>query len=242
MTTTTVSGIDDHILERVRALLAKAESSCFAEEADAFTAKAQALMARHSIEEAMVSGRSAGAADGPAGHEIDIPDPYAASKFQLLSQVAAANRCQAVYDPRARRATVVGFTSDRMATDALYTSLLVQGSTELGREGSVIDARGVNRTRSFRNAFWAGFAFRVGQRLAESARGAETDIVRERGDGVLPVLARRSEDVDVAVHQLFPRLRRMRTSVTNAAGFEAGDAAGKRAALRAHRQVRPSST
>ncbi len=242
MDTSTVSAIDDRILERVRALLAKAESTDFADESDAFTAKAQELMARHSIEEAMVGDAASGAGGGPDATSITVPDPYAASKFQLLSQVARANRCQAVYDSRARVATIVGYPTERAATEALYTSLLVQGTTELRRAGSVIDARGVNRTRSFRNAFWAGFAFRIGQRLAEAARRAETDMVSERGSAVLPVLARRAEDVDLAVHRLFPRLRRLRTSVSNAAGFHAGDAAAQRASLHPPRQVPPPAT
>jgi hypothetical protein len=238
MSTSTVQGIDDRILERVRALLAKAESTDFADEADAFTSKAQELMARHSIEEAMVGAAVSGVGGGPDGVAITVPDPYAASKFQLLNQVARANRCQAVYDSLAKVATVVGYAPDRAATEALYTSLLVQGSSELRREGSVVDAGGVNRTRSFRNAFWAGFAFRIGQRLADATHRAEADIVSERGNAVLPVLARRADDVDVAV----PRLRRLRTSVTNAAGFHAGDAAAQRASLDPPRQVpRPTA-
>ncbi len=242
MTTGTVHDIDERILERVRALLAKAESTDFADEADAFTAKAQELMARHSIEEAMVGDAAPGVGAGPDGMAITVPDPYAASKFQLLNQVARANRCQAVYDSGAKVATVVGYGPDRAATEALYTSLLVQGTAELRREGSVVDARGVNRTRSFRNAFWAGFAFRIGQRLVEATRRAEADVVGERGHAVVPVLARRADDVDAAVHRLFPRLRRMRTSVTNAAGFHAGDAAGQRASLEPPPQVpRPTT-
>ncbi|HET8683001.1 MAG TPA: DUF2786 domain-containing protein, partial [Micromonosporaceae bacterium] len=46
---------DPRQLDRVRALLAKAESTTFAEEAEAYTAKAQELMARHSIDYALLS-------------------------------------------------------------------------------------------------------------------------------------------------------------------------------------------
>ena len=42
------------MLARIRALLAKAEATTFVEEADAFTAKAQELMARHAIDAAAV--------------------------------------------------------------------------------------------------------------------------------------------------------------------------------------------
>jgi len=46
---------DDPILNRVRALLAQAESTNFEAEAETFTAKAQELMTRHAIDMAMVA-------------------------------------------------------------------------------------------------------------------------------------------------------------------------------------------
>src|SRR5438045_2689314 len=48
------AGIDDRMLAKVRALLAKAESTEFTDEADALTAKAQELMTRYSIDRALV--------------------------------------------------------------------------------------------------------------------------------------------------------------------------------------------
>ncbi|RST20878.1 bifunctional 3'-5' exonuclease/DNA polymerase [Streptomyces sp. WAC04770] len=52
------------MLTRIRALLAKAEATGFPEEAEALTAKAQELMARHSIDEALLAARSH-STDGP---------------------------------------------------------------------------------------------------------------------------------------------------------------------------------
>ncbi|MFD0330099.1 DUF2786 domain-containing protein [Streptacidiphilus monticola] len=52
------------MLGRIRALLAKAESTDFPEEAEALSAKAQELMARHSIDAALLSARS-GRAETP---------------------------------------------------------------------------------------------------------------------------------------------------------------------------------
>ena len=65
--------IDPKMLSRVRALLAKAESTEFAEEADAFTEKAQQLMARYSIDVAMVAAASAGASIGSTAVYSRIP-------------------------------------------------------------------------------------------------------------------------------------------------------------------------
>ncbi|MHB1912906.1 MAG: DUF2786 domain-containing protein, partial [Acidimicrobiales bacterium] len=53
-------GVDERLLTRVRGLLAKAESSGFPEEAEACLAKAQALMARHSLDRMVVESRAGG--------------------------------------------------------------------------------------------------------------------------------------------------------------------------------------
>ena len=96
-------------LDDVRALLAKAEASTFAEEAEAFSSKAQELMARYAIERAMLEGL---VGDGdPVTTEIRIPDPYASAKFALLSAVSQPNRCRALYD-RERRVGIVGILAE----------------------------------------------------------------------------------------------------------------------------------
>ena len=51
--------IDERILSRVRMLLAKAESTTFEAEAETFTAGAQSLMARHSIDAAVLAAADA---------------------------------------------------------------------------------------------------------------------------------------------------------------------------------------
>lgn len=49
---------EPRMLTRIRALLAKAEATGFPEEAEALTTKAQELMARHSIDEALLAART----------------------------------------------------------------------------------------------------------------------------------------------------------------------------------------
>ncbi len=60
---------DDKILLKVRALLAKAESTDFSEEAEAFTAGAQKLMARHSIDYALLAHQT-GQHQAPVGPRL----------------------------------------------------------------------------------------------------------------------------------------------------------------------------
>ena len=93
------------VLEKVRALLAKAESTEFAEEAAAFTAKAQAIMAAHSITLAMLEGASPD--DGPASLRIVQEAPYASQKSTLLSAIARPNQCRVVWDSRDRSSLAI---------------------------------------------------------------------------------------------------------------------------------------
>ena len=55
--------------------------------------------------------------------------------------------------------------------------------------------------------------------------------MREHGDALLPVLARREDAVDEAVRDTFPHLRSMRVTASDPAGYAAGHAAADRARL-----------
>ena len=226
--------IDDpeqaRMLEKVRALLAKAESTTFEEEAEAFTAKAQELMARYAIDAAIVD---AGASDLPeaGGIRIGIDEPYATPKAVLLGRIAIANRCRSVWSDGLGLATVFGSHGDLRAVEVLYTSLLVQAVTAMQRAGSQVDVAGRSRTRSFRHAFLLAFADRIGERLEEAGRAAERAATEEVGGSFLPVLASRAEAAERARDAAFPRRSKMRTSLSNVAGYRAGRAAADTASL-----------
>jgi hypothetical protein len=212
------------MLEKVRALLAKAEASTYAEEAEAFSAKAQELMARYSIERALVEGiTNSGDAERV---EISIDNPYAKAKFTLLDAVASPNRCQAIYRSSTKTGFVVGFRGDLETVELLYTSLLLQATGLMTSSGPSIDPWGTNRTKSFRNAFLQGFAHSIGSRFEENRRMAEAEAATEAGTNALPVLAERQSVVDNKMHELFPSLGTLRTSMSNGAGVHAGMRAG----------------
>lgn len=93
--------VDDPVLTRVRALLAQAESTTLEAEAEAFTAKAQELMARHAIDVAVLWAHSA-RDERPTTIRLAIDDPYADIKSLLLQRVAEHSRCRAVFPPALR--------------------------------------------------------------------------------------------------------------------------------------------
>ena len=231
-TTATETGpsVDQKLLARVRALLAKAESTTFPDEADALTAKAQQLMTRHAIDAAMIDDPAA-TGSTPEHRVVMIERPYASAKLSVLGGVAAANRCQAVFDHDDDRAHLFGYTVDLDMVEVLYTSLLLQVTTAINAAGPRTDATGRSRTRSFRHAFILAFARRVSERLAEAARAAVTEVDADRAVALVPVLDHRDEAVEEAMRHAYPRLRSRRTTATSPEGIVAGRIAGDRANL-----------
>jgi hypothetical protein len=218
-------GLDRDVLRKVRALLAKAESTTFPEEAEACNAKAQELMTRHRIDH--LGDVTAGVV---GGRRIWLDAPYTNAKFALVASVGRANGCRAIHMVGLGCVHLFGLTDDLEVTEMLFTSLLLQA----GRFMAVAEANEEEFDRrfirSFRASFLEGFAWRIGERLAESTATVTAACADERAD-LLPVLVRRDELVEAAVHEAFPDTRARRASISNGFGAHAGVKAADRADL-----------
>ena len=86
-------------LAKVRALLAKAEATTFAEEAEALSAKAQELISKHSLEQLLRhdANRATDARPSTTYRRLWLDAPYVDAKAKLVDEIAAANRCRSVY-------------------------------------------------------------------------------------------------------------------------------------------------
>ena len=153
------------LLERVRKLLAKAESAgTTPPEAEALTAKAAELMAKYGIDRALLAAARP-ETDQPGDRVIDIPNPWARVQAHLLCGLASAMRCQCVVLPSSgpgSRIHVFGFASDIERADVLYTSLLVQMWQGL----AAADVPAWSRSpRAWRRSWLLGFATAVVSRV-----------------------------------------------------------------------------
>ncbi|MEU5873800.1 DUF2786 domain-containing protein [Glycomyces sp. NPDC047369] len=217
--------------EKIRALLAKAESTDSDAEAEAFTAKAQQLIARHSINEALLAETGQDKRE-PEALRVVIERPYEQPKAELLAQIADANHCRSVYWSDGGFTTLIGDRADLRSVELLYHSLLVQATSAMARVGSVSAKRGKSQTRSFRQSFLASFAMRIGERLRESADDTAREVAEETGTDLVPVMRQRDDRVDARTEELFPRLKTGRsTRITNYEGHLAGLAAADAARL-----------
>jgi hypothetical protein len=207
------------MLSKVRSLLAKAESTEFAAEAEAFTAKAQDLMTRHAIDEALLAA-DAGQTFDVDGVRVMIDQPYALEKATLLHVVAEANRVRAVWNEFASYVTLVGLPADVEQVDMLFTSTLVQ-ATRAMTQAHLSGA-------AFRRAFLHAFAVRIGERLNASSEEA----VASYGSELVPVLARQHEAIADEVERLFPQLTTgSRRRQLDRRGWDAGTRAADAAVL-----------
>ena len=249
---------DERMLSRIRSLLAKAESTEFPEEAEALSGRAQELMAKYSIDHALLAAET-GQAETPGGRRIAVDNPYEAPKATLLQIVAQANRCRVVWSRQLGLVTVIGFPADLDVVELLFTSLLVQANTAMLRTGGKRDGSGRSRTRAFRQSFLLSYAVRIGERLTAAADHAEQEAVAEqraaggsaaggrtadggsarKGADLVPFLAARHRAVDDAVDEMFgSTLTRSRSvRATDAEGWNSGRAAADLASLHNQAQV-----
>jgi len=233
----TAADVDGKALARVRALLAKAESTEFPEEAEALSAKAQELMSRYSLHQAITEherGR-----DVAAARRLWLEAPYAGAKALLVQEVARANRCRAVWSEKLGFITIIGADTDLNTVELLSTSLLVQANRAVLGAGRDTTRAGRSRTRSFRQSFLLAYGGRIGERLDAASRQATAQVADElaAGSGLLPVLAARSRAADELVDRLFPTMTHRSMSVSNAVGWRAGRAAADLALFDVHAPI-----
>lgn len=251
----------DPRLETIRALLAKAEATTYPAEAEAFTAKASELMARYSIDEAMVWATSPGDSSTPEEIRVELLRPFVAQKAVLVHRVANAFGCQAVRLGRGSTEhgevqSIVGFPSDLEMVETLVTSLLLQLTSAMTAPGAQPAGRSASQVAAWRRSFIFGFTTTIADRLARDRAAAQAERDRHAATGasnpgpsandsrsstprpdtsaasVAVVLADRAASVKDEFRVRFPNVRSAPVSAgTSSDGHRAGNAAGRRADL-----------
>jgi hypothetical protein len=218
------------VLSKILALLAKAEATGYAAEAEALTAKAQHLMTRHAIDEALLHAHN----DEPVdviSLRVHISAPYPSQKVSLLNQVGLANRCRLIWLEQFAIATLVGTPVDVDQVELLFTSLLVQATRAMVEAGAS-GPGSFDRSPSFRRSFLASYAVRIGERLAESADTAASSY----GAELVPVMQRQATAVDHEFERLFPSTHEVDLGhLYSQRGWQAGREAADRASFVAGR-------
>ncbi|MGY0497892.1 DUF2786 domain-containing protein [Nocardia sp. FBN12] len=218
--TTTHHHVDEKTLGRVRGLLAKAESTSFAEEAETLSAKAQELMTKYAIDRALLDAERADP-DLPAARRIWLETPYTDAKALLIDMVTRANRARAIFVADWGFVTIVGDDLDLDAVEILSTSLLVQATRTMIDNATTEESR----SRHYRKAYLTAYATRIGERLAKAAEVTIADAPTH----LLPALASHRQRVDKAFDTYFPTARTRGITIRSAEGWTAGTEAADQA-------------
>lgn len=218
------------VLERIRKLLALAESSNV-HEAAAAAAKAQELMTKHRIEQAELEADVAGAEDEPVlDQDVDTFGGRKPWRELLLSGLARANGCE-VYLTRRRRSYVLRVIGAASATSLVryMQAYLVRevgrlcflaASEERAQRRSRGDARHVGAP--WHNSFRLGAAAELRTRLLEASK----QVMTGASGTALARIEKTDERVAAAVAALGLGAANYKASYKHSDAFYAGREAG----------------
>lgn len=233
---------------KIAALLAKAESTDSAAEAEALSAAAEKLMLKWGITDAMAAEAAAGATatETIIERKQNLKGVYHVAFQRLAEHVARGlGSLRVLYSTWGTETViyVIGHESDVDRFYLLFDSLKAQaeGAMKAWWKTQREDYRDwygeIDQREAFkaRRAFIVGFASTVHQRLR-----AERKVVIEETTGSDLVLVGRDRRVQDAVGEMYPDVRKGRASTMEGSwsGESAGRQAGQRADLRGTRAVK----
>src|SRR4051812_34482292 len=211
-TTIDPSSIDD----KVRKLLAKAERTDNAHEAEAFSRKAAQLIALYRLDPDRLHGS---VTDVVELRRIVIGQGgYQRARLQLLCAVARSHDCRVITEHWGQHlhANVIGVTANLDSTELLYMSLHSQAA----RGMSKLRRNGAGRTLSARRSFLLAFAVEVDRMLAEVRQATEQTLAV---DSFHPAVVSEHARIDDFIAANFGRLGKGRGArVTTLDGWDEG--------------------
>jgi hypothetical protein len=213
--------------EIIAKLMEKAENTATSDaERENISKRVMYLMAKHGIEEAMLSAREDRTAP-LTKHAYRLLAPYIKQRVTILHNISIAFGCRAIFDSQNNRMTVYGYEDDQEKVFMLYGSLIIQMFTGLGQVVKPVDVHG----KTFNGSWVTGYAFTVSQRVRDAYERARRDVQAETtGNGMELVLNNRSLAVQNMFRGEHPRTRSMSgSSATHAGAYAAGSAAGRNA-------------
>lgn len=219
----------DSIITRIEALLAKAESTGYGPEADAYLAKAQELMVKHSIDSAMLRSQD----DKAKASEVILVEIRTAARnsksgprlLSLLTVIARHNFCRTFRKGSSGLCAIVGFPEDIERVRTLYALISMQMQTEATRQMRLQPSG--QGGHKFRMGFYDGYCIAVSARLEQAAASANAAAKEEYGQAGALVL--RDKKALVNQHESLQNLQSQRVSAGSWSGINAGRDAGFRA-------------
>lgn len=238
MTTATSAHDDRTYAEKIAKLLRKAENpGATAEEAEAFITKAQELMTKYAIEEALVNAArigSAKVAEKIVRDQIVYRGGYAPAQYDIGAAIARANDCRVLISKYRGTQTLIlnGFESDVARVKMLDASVQIQATGAVTKWARTKDMSWMTASQRYiaRRDFLFGFAQGLASQLSEAKERGQAEAQREdvqRGgaaNSVALVVKDRKERLNEWMDETYGKLRT--TSRNYSRGFGGGTSAG----------------
>ena len=243
----------DEQVRRVAALLAKAESTASAQEAEAYLAKAALVAQRHSVDMAVAAMAPDAHRDDPTHRMLTIGEPRRPLNTLLVSLLVATARAWSVRVDIGHGSTYVlvyGMPADLDRVEAVFATASAMMLTRAGEHVRSGQWRGTSYrppeggparpvTASVaRNAFCLGFIDRLGRNLAEAASRARAGAGAEDGGAVQGTRAgvgHWPQRVDLALRARDLAVTDYHRATTRARGTWRGSASGAGTAAHSRR-------
>lgn len=226
--------VNEDALEKIRKLLAKAESTESAHEAEALSAKATELMAAYTIDAALLAAKAKQDLK-PTVREIFLGNGYIQANGYLAKVVAEPYRCRIIrtvrrnktkyHQAKEGKVEIFGFDSDIDAFLILYTSLATQAHNQ-----AAVSCPASVHLKKWKHSFITGFANKIKERLA-AAQEEATAAATTSEPGTAIVLRDRSLAVQVLVNETYSDLKTFKYYTSSSDGYSSGQRAGERANL-----------
>jgi hypothetical protein len=209
--------MNDKMMNRIQALLAKAESTTSTHEADAYSAKAEELMLAYGIERSMLDAKK-----GSHSDKIVTKHMYFTGSYDSALVTLAWSTCRSLgtvqnlltksgWDPNTKKKAqalyLIGYESDVDAAIVLITSLQLQALSAQKRWWSTFDGKqfmsGMDKFVE-RRSFIEGFGRGAAARIKETMSKAEATYEQEHGEGCLvPVKNHRAQSIDAYISETY---------------------------------------
>lgn len=224
-------------LLKIQALLNKAEGTDNESERDAYMAKANELLVKWGIDDAMLASANASSTDQVVTVTVKLEGIYQSAWLRLASYTASAVRVVKTFKRSYKHyveVTFVGYASDVARVELLFTSLQVQAARALGTWWSADislqfhwSGRKLTAQERYveRRAFLLGFSDAAHDKLALRHREAVT----ETGPGTELAIVDRASLVQQWMNEKFNLTTGRRTSLRTGVSFYDGAAAGRNA-------------
>jgi hypothetical protein len=227
--------------DKIAKLLRKAEDPATPEpERESLIEKAQELMTRYAIDEAMLAGKRFGEKEQIIEVKIPFHSIYSRALYYVGAAIAKHNDCKVMISKgnslMKTDLYVIGYESDVRRVEMLNSSLQIQCIGSLAKFWSTYDSSWTRTERDrfkVRRQFIFSFADGLNDKLEAARNRGLADAGTEYGDNSVALVVRdKGDNIQLWQEQKYPRMRKSRGNFRGG-GHEAASA-GRKAGQRAN--------